>query len=341
MYGILKSDRLRGGIGMAQKVKWGVLGTADIAQSCTIPGMQLDKNCELVAIAGRNPEKVKKFQERFGFHRGYCSYGELLEDPEIEAVYIPLPNHLHYEWVINALEAGKHVLCEKPLGGNEEQVRKMFACAKKHGVFLMEAFAYLHSPWIRAVKQELDSGIIGEPVYMESQFLTSDYDLNNIRMHKESLGGSVYDLGCYSTSMILWMLGEEPSEVQAVAQFTPQGVDSLATGILSFDSGKKAMFTCGMALSGSRSKRLDRFYIHGTNGNIRSDYEFNECGEIQYTVTVEDERTVHIVTAPQNYSLEVIQLGECIRGKATPYISEEFSLLNARTIDRILTQIRY
>ena len=165
-----------------QKIKWGVLGTAGIAKEQTIPGMKEASNCEVYAIAGRNLEKAKEFQEMFGFEKAYGSYEELLQDPEVEAVYIPLPNTLHYEWTVKALEAKKHVLCEKPLAPSEEVARQMIEAAEKNGVLLMEAFAYLHSPFIKAVKAELDAKTIGDVVYMESTFITSDYDISNIRM---------------------------------------------------------------------------------------------------------------------------------------------------------------
>lgn len=326
---------------MNEIVKWGVLGTADIAKGCTIPGMQLAQNCELTAIAGRKPEKVKAYQEQFGFRKAYLSYEELLADPEIQAVYIPLPNSLHCEWVLKALDAGKHVLCEKPIAGNEADAARMFQKAKEKNLFLMEAFAYLHTPWIAAVKQELKDGTIGTPLYMESQFLTSGRDLTDIRMRKETLGGSLYDLGCYNTSMILWMLDEEPVDVQAVAQFTTQKIDILTTGILTFSGGKKAMFNCGMNLDGEDFQRIDRLHIHGTKGTIHSDCRFNQHGEVRYTVTANGKSVEHVMDVPHNYCLEITNLSNCILGKAQPHVTEAFSLRNARTIDRILAQIGY
>ena len=136
-----------------KNVRWGVLGTAGIARSQTIPAMQQAENCDLCAIAGRDPEKARSFQEEFGFEKVYTDYDVLLADPDVEAVYIPLPNDLHYEWVLRALNAGKHVLCEKPLALSEAQEDEMFRTAEANNVYLMEAFAYLHSPLIAAVKR--------------------------------------------------------------------------------------------------------------------------------------------------------------------------------------------
>ena len=143
-------------------VKWGVLGTAAILDRSTAAAMQQAENCELYAIAGRNPEKVARFQQKYGFAVAYSSFDELLADPQVQAVYIPLPNAMHCEWTIRALNAGKHVLCEKPLAPSEADARAMFDAARANGVLLMEAFAYLHSPFVKAVKAELDNGTVGK-----------------------------------------------------------------------------------------------------------------------------------------------------------------------------------
>ena len=324
-----------------RKIKWGVLGTAGIAKSCTIPGMVLAENCELVAIAGRSMEKAKLYQEKFGFARAYDSYEELLADPEIEAVYVPLPNHLHHDWAIKALQAKKHVLCEKPLAPTPELAAEMIQVAQENGVFLMEAFAYLHAPIVTALREELRSGVIGDVVYMETAFITSDYKPTNIRMRKETFGGSVYDLGCYCTSQILWLLEDEPNRVQAIADFSALGVDHLTNAILTFADGKRASFTCGMALATEQARRIDRLMIHGTKGSIRSDVAFNQCGDVTYTVCVDGVETVKTVSVPQNYSLEVEQLGRCISDGETPYVSNEFTMRNARVLAQVLDAIGY
>ena len=188
---------------MMEKVKWGVLGTADIARGQTIPGMTLAEHCERYAVAGRRLEKAESYRAEFGFQRAYGSYDELLADPEVQAVYIPLPNDIHCEWTIKALKAKKHVLCEKPLALCEAQVKEMFAAAEENGVLLMEAFAYLHSPFVKAVKEELDAGTIGEILYFESEFIAGRRPDTDIRLKKETGGGAFYDLGCYPLSMAL------------------------------------------------------------------------------------------------------------------------------------------
>ncbi len=320
------------------KVRWGVLGTADIARGATIPGMQQAENCELFAVAGRSLEKAQAFRDAFGFRKAYGSYEELLADPEVEAVYIPLPNDLHCTWSIRALQAGKHVLCEKPLAVSEAQVKEMFAAAEANGVFLMEAFAYLHSPFVQAVKSELEAGTIGDIRYMESAFITGRRPDTDIRLRKETYGGAMYDLGCYAVSMAMWMIGKEPDTVRASAQFSEKGIDLFTSALLLYDDESVAALDCGMLLPHGR---LDRFRIFGTKGTIVSPVEFNQGGDIPYTITRDGVSETKTVSVRNNYTLEVEQLGRCVRGLENPHVSREFSLLVARVTDRILEAIGY
>jgi len=321
-----------------RKVRWGVLGTADIAKGQTIPGMLLAEHCELYAIAGRKIEKAKDYQETFGFQKAYGSYDELLADPEAEAVYIPLPNDLHCEWTIKALKAGKHVLCEKPLAVSEEQVREMFRTAEENHVLLMEAFAYLHSPYVRAIKEEVSSGAIGEIRYLESSFITGRRPDTDIRLRRETFGGAMYDLGCYPSSLALWLLGKEPDTVQAVAQFSDKQIDLFTAALLEYQDGPVVKLDCGMVLTDGR---MDRLYISGTKGEIESTTEFNQCGETRYTVRRNGKEETKTVTAPNNYALEAEQLSRCILTGEKPHVNKDFSLLVARVTDRILKEAGY
>ena len=326
-----------------KKIKWGVIGTAGIARSCTIPGMQQADNCELYAIAGRNIDKAEQFKEAFGFEKAYGSYKELLDDPEVEAVYIALPNTLHYEWAVKAMQSGKHVLCEKPLAPSEQQVKELFDTAKENHVYLMEAFAYLHSPYITAIRKEIEEGTIGEVRYIDSAFITSDYKKENIRMRRETLGGCTYDLGVYSTSLTLVMMNEEPENIKASAVFSEEQVDKLTSVVMEFAGGKKAAFTCGMTLATEQDRRLDRLEIDGTKGSITGTrFAFNGDGELSYTICTADGREeVKTIEVPQNYRLEAEQFGRCITEGEMPAVTEEFSVKNARIVDRILKEIGY
>ena len=226
-------------------VKWGILGTANIAKKCTIPGIMDGENCELYAIAGRDAKKVESFKEQFGFVKGYVDYEKLLEDPEVQAVYIPLPKNIHKECVIKALRAGKNVLCEKPLAMNAKEAEEMFAVAKEEGKILMEAYAYLHSPYIDSLRLDLESGIIGDVDYIETEFLTQGYT-ENFRLHKELGGGAVYDLGCYCTTMIRSLFDGDIELVFADAEFGETDVDVFASVLLRIDKKIRASFNVGM-----------------------------------------------------------------------------------------------
>lgn len=329
-------DRMR-------KIKWGVMGTAYIFERDTARGMSLAKNCELTAIAGRSMEKAEAFGKKYGFERVYGSYGELLEDPEVEAVYLPLPNTFHYEWAIRALQHGKHVLCEKPLAPSAEQAREMFRTAKENHVILMEAFAYQHSPYIKEIRKLIEEGEIGELRYVEAALITSDYDRSNIRMRKETLGGCTYDLGVYALSFVQRMTGMSPARIHTSASLSKEGIDAYTTAILEYENGSKAHIDCGMVLETEKNSSLDRFQIHGSKGSIASvDFGFNAPGTLSYRLrTFDGKDELRSVEVPNNYCLEVEQMGRSIAGEEKPYVTEEFSVALAETVDRILEGIGY
>ena len=324
-----------------EKVKWGVLGTANIARGCTIPGMKQVECCELCAIAGRDMQKAQDFKNEFGFEKAYGSYEELLDDPEVQAVYVPLPNSLHLQYVKEALEKGKHVLCEKPLALTAGEAREMFETAKKNDRLLMEAYAYLHSPHIRRLKNDVKSGVIGDVHYIESAFITQGYK-EDFRLHKELGGGAMYDLGCYCTTMILSLIDSETDFIKADAEFSDLGVDLMTGAIIRFKNGARAAFNVGMILGEESNFRFDRLYIHGSKGSIRSDVEYNREGDVGYKIYTSDdgiiERRIHV---PQNYALEIEQFSRCILFGEEPHISPEFSVRNSELMDKILERIGY
>ena len=322
------------------KVKWGILGTANIARWGMIPGMKKADNCELYAIAGRSLEKAEKYKEEFGFKKAFGSYDDLLDDPEVQAVYIPLPNDIHIKWVKEALKKKKHVLCEKPLALNANEVKEMFDTARENGVYLMEAYAYLHSPYIASLKEDVKSGIIGEVDYMESAFITQGYK-EDFRLHKELGGGAMYDLGCYCTTMFLSLTDSDPVFVKADAEFSDLGVDLNTAAILKFENGIRASFNVGMILGENTNSRFDRLFIHGSKGSIRSEVEYNQEGEVSYKIYTNDGVIERKVTNPHNYSLEIEQMGRCILNEEKPFITEEFSLKNAKLIDTVLSEIGF
>ena len=322
------------------KVKWGVLGTANVAAWGTIPGMKQAESCELYAIAGRSLEKAENYKERFGFEKAYGSYDELLQDKEVQAIYVPLPNNLHLPWVKKALEAGKNVLCEKPIALNSDEVREMYQTAKDNNVLLMEAYAYLHSPYVLSLRKDIDSGIIGEVDYIDTAFVTQGYK-EDIRLYKDLGGGAMYDLGCYCTTMILTLTDSEPDMVLADAEFSDKGVDIFTAGLIRFKNGVRASFNVGMMLGENTNARYDRLYIHGTKGYIRSETEYNQEGAVSYKIYTEEGVIEREIQVPNNYALETEQFSKCIAEGENPHVTPEFTLRNAELIDSVLKKIGY
>ena len=319
-------------------VKWGILGTANIARWATIPGIKLAKNASLYAVAGRSLEKAKSFADEYGFEKYYGSYDELLADKDVQAVYVPLPNGLHKEWVIKALKAKKHVLCEKPLALNASDAEEMFAAANENGVNLMEAYAYLHSPYVQSLKADVKSGIIGDVDFIDTAFVTQGYK-EDIRLYKELGGGAFYDLGCYCSTMILSLIDSQVVDVKAAAEFTDKGVDAMTTGFVRFENGARASFNVGMIFGQESNSRFDRLYVHGSKGCIKSDVEYNQAGKLSYTIHVGGKTIKRKVKAPQNYSLEIQNLSDCVLNGASPFVSQEFSIKNAKFLDAVFKEI--
>ena len=324
-----------------RKIKWGVLGTASIARGCTVPGMKQAKNCELYAVASRDIKKAEAFKEEFGFQKAYGSYDELLSDKEVEAVYIPLPNNLHYEWCVKAMKAGKHVLCEKPMVPTKAQAEELFAIAKECGVFLMEAFAYLHTPYISALREEIRNKTIGDIRYIESAFMVQSCPMTDFRMHKENYGGAFYDLGCYSISQMVWLLDSIPNHAEAITEYTDENIDIFTTAYLKFPGDIRASLSCGMFFGLNTNSRMDRLFIRGTNGAIKSDTEFNQSGKISYTIYKDGKRAKKTFKVRQNYALEIEDLGNAILSDVPPVISPEFSIKNATAMDLVLSAMKY
>ncbi|MGD9228753.1 MAG: Gfo/Idh/MocA family oxidoreductase, partial [Desulfobacterales bacterium] len=209
---------------MTKAVKWGVLGNATIARRCVMPAISKSVNGTLHALATRSTEHAGKVASENSIAHIYDSYDALLMDPEIDAVYIPLPNHLHRLWALNALNAGKHVLCEKPLACNAKEAREMVSAARDTGLLLMEALMYRFHPRSRRIKQMVAEGRIGTPCLVRSAFCfrmrEKDWtNTDNVRLKPEMGGGALLDVGCYSVSVARWLLGAEPTQVQAQAVY--------------------------------------------------------------------------------------------------------------------------
>jgi predicted dehydrogenase len=265
-------------------VRWGILGTANIAIKQVIPAVLQADRCEVVAIASRNQHRAEKVAETFGITRAHGSYGQLLNDDEIDAVYIPLPNHMHAEWAISAARAGKHVLCEKPIALSSAEAETMISAARDNGVILREAFMYQFHPAWQRTRELVESGEIGEVVAIDSWFSYFNDDPDNIRNVLDYGGGALMDIGCYCIHVSRLLFGSEPTAIKAAVRRDRQfGVDIVTSGVLEFGD-RIATFGCS-----TRTEPDQRVDIYGTKGRIRIVTAGGEPPVAPATVTLEFE----------------------------------------------------
>ena len=319
-------------------VKWGVLGCAKI-NNRVVPAINACERAELVAIASRSEEKVAEQAEQFGAAKRYVGYEELLADPEVDAVYNPLPNALHAEWTIRAAEAGKHILCEKPLAVNAAEGAKMVDAAKTSGVLLMEAFMYRHHPQHRVMREAIAAGKIGEPRLVRASFSYHLPPCENVRWSKPLEGGALMDVGCYCVNASRFVFAAEPERAHAVARFhTEPGreVDWLLTGILEFPGDRLAQIDCSMLTMGRNC-----YEVIGTEGRILVPASFVP-GSADTTVVVTSggkaEETV--IDGIDQYQLEVDHFCECIQEGGGLRAPAEDGVANMRAIDMLFAAAR-
>jgi predicted dehydrogenase len=319
-------------------VRWGVLGYARIARESLIPAIRRSTNSEFCAIASRDEGRLSDCRGRFGEVRAYRGYDELLKDPEIEAVYIPLPNSLHREWTIRAAERGKHVLCEKPLGLNAGECRAMIAACESNGVILMEAFMYRYTHRTREVMDVLRSGVLGEVKFVGSTFRFLLTNPASIKLKPELGGGSLYDVGCYPINLAGLVAdavaGAQPGDTRpesVAAEFVREGgVDLGFSAILRYSSGLIASLNGGF-----NAHRSVHSEIVGTQGALEiPDTFFDNAGAL--TAVTGDKRTEIPVAESDRYRAEVEDFAGAIRDRRPPLFGLAETVRNAETLDRLL-----
>ena len=322
-----------------RKLRWGVLGYARIARVSVIPAIRRSRNSVFHALASRESAKIAEAQTLFpGLTRTYEGYGGLLRDPEVDAVYIPLPNALHRAWTIRALEEGKHVLCEKPLGLNAGEVREMLAAAKANGRTLMEAFMYRYTDRTSQVCEVVRSGALGEVKFIEASFR---FLLNNpasIKLRPELGGGALYDVGCYPVNFAGMVAdlqgggeGTARPESAAVECVRTGGVDEIFSALLRYPSGLIAALHCGF----NAHVRVAAEIV-GTQGVLEVPEPFLAAAG---TLTLKrgDERRDIPVAASDRYRGEVEDFAEAVLRGRPPQFGLAETLRNAEVIDRLLT----
>jgi predicted dehydrogenase len=307
---------------------WGIISTADINRK-VIPGAQASPEVDLIAVASREQSRADAYAQQWGIERAYGSYEALLADPDVEAVYISLPNTMHCEWSIRALEAGKHVLCEKPLSRHPDEVEAAFDTAERTGRLLSEAFMYRHNPQTAKLRVLIDAGAVGEPRVVRSAFSYSLYDADNIRLRTDVEGGSLMDVGCYCVSGSRLVAGAEPASVYGQARIGDTGTDWVFTGSLRFPGDVLAIFDCGTSLP-----ERDELEVIGTEGSLFLDdpwhctmpvIEHRRDGSLE---RIELDRA-------DSYRLELENMSDAIRGEAELLLGREDALGQARALEAL------
>jgi predicted dehydrogenase len=319
------------------KLRWGVLGAARIATQKVIPAMQQGEWSEVVAIASRDEAKAGRAAQAAGIPRAYGSYEALLADPDVEAIYNPLPNHLHVPWTVRAAEAGKHVLCEKPVALNADDARSLIEVRDRTGVIIQEAFMIrAHPQWMRVV-DEVRAGTLGELRAYSGVFSYFNDDPANIRNRAEYGGGALMDIGCYLVHTARMVFGREPARVSgAIERDSRTGIDRVTALGLDFDPGQ-AVGLCATQMVPSQ-----RVQIFGTRGRLEIEIPFNAPPDRPCRLFLDDgsrlgapPQTIELPVANQ-YTLQGDLFSVAVRKKSQPSYPLEDSIRNMRVIDAIV-----
>ena len=317
-----------------KKVQWGVLGAASIAVRKVIPGMQKGAHSEVTAIASRDKKKAEEAAHALGIPKVYGSYEELLKDGEIEAVYNPLPNHLHVPWSIKAAEAGKHVLCEKPISLSVAEAKTLLATRDRTRVKIGEAFMVkTHPQWLR-VREIIRSGTIGELQSAMCVFSYFNRDPGNVRHKVEWGGGGLLDIGCYPITMSRFIFDDEPTRVAGVLGRDPDfGTDRLASAILEFPSGQ-SVFTCS-----TQSAYFQRMHFLGASGRVEIEVPWNAPNDRPCRIVIADVMgaTPKIEEFPvvDQYTIQGDEFSLAIRGEREVPVPLEDAIKNMAVIEAI------
>ncbi|MBZ5617701.1 MAG: Gfo/Idh/MocA family oxidoreductase [Acidobacteriia bacterium] len=320
-----------------QKVRWGILGVARIATVKVIPAMQRGELCEITGIASRDRGKAEEAARRLGIPRAYGSYEEMLADPQIEAVYNPLPNHFHVPWSIRAAEAGKHVLCEKPIALSAAEALQLIAARDRTGVTIGEAFmVQTHPQWVRTMDL-VRSGRIGQLRFAMGSFGYFNRAPENIRNIREYGGGGLMDIGCYPIKTSRMVFGEEPTRVSGTLVPDPSfGVDILASAILDYPSGQ-CVFACSTQVVPHQSMQF-----FGTTGRIELEIPFNAVPNRTSRIRIDDGSDilgsgikVEEFAPCDQYTIQGDLFSRAVRGGGAPSVPLEDSVKNMAVIDAI------
>ncbi len=329
---------------MNERVRWGVLGNATIARVCVIPAIQKSRNGTVVALATRSPETAREVVRQNRIPRLYDSYADLVIDPEIDAVYIPLPNHLHRPWTLAALAAGKPVLCEKPLACSAAEADEMSRAAAAAGLPLMEALMYRFHPRSRRIRQMVRDGAIGTLRLVRTAFCFRMEDElmrsgDNFRLNPATGGGALLDVGCYGVSLARWLFGSEPLQVQAQAEVNAAGIDVNLVGSLAFAGGGLA------SLEVSFVSALQQTYsVIGNEGAIDLPHDafipWENEAVFRLRGKTEEAGKKIVIPGADEYRLMVEHFADAVRGAVAPAYPVADSVANLTVLDALAEAVR-
>lgn len=316
------------------KTKWGILSTAKIGVEKVIPAIQKANNCEVIAIASCAVEKAESAAKKLGIAKSYGNYEALLNDPDIEVIYNPLPNHLHVEWTIKALEHGKHVLCEKPIGLNATEGKKLIKAAQEYpNLKVMEAFMYrFHPQWIN-VKELVAAKVIGNVKNIQSYFSYFNIDPQNIRNKLEVGGGALMDIGCYCISFARFIFEHEPARVNGLMVRDPQmEVDIQTSALLDFENGRTSQFVCSTQLM-----PFQRVQILGDEGRIEVDIPVNTPPDQKVKITLfkKEQTEVILFDAVDQYTCQAKAFSKAVLNNSEVPVGLSDAILNMKVIDAV------
>jgi predicted dehydrogenase len=319
-----------------QKIRWGIISTAGIGRRAVIPAIRASRNGLLAGIASRDAARAAQFATENGFARSFGSYEALLDDPAIDAVYNPLPNSLHHEWTIKAIQAGKHVLCEKPLAMNAAQCAEMIAAAKQHGVLLMEAFMYRFHPRSQQVFGMVHTGKLGDVRLIQAGFTFRVTNPANIRLSYELGGGALMDVGCYCVNVSRTLANAEPEAVQATARWASSGVDEQLVGSLRFPGGLIAQIDCSLSM-----ERRMSYQVAGSDGWIAVPQAFLPGkAPTVFTHTSAAGEILHESPGVDQYQLMVEHFADCILNREPLLYPPAEGMANMRVIEALYRSAR-
>jgi len=328
---------------MTEKVRWGILSTAAIGTKQVIPAIQTASNCEVVAIASRDLQRARAAADQLDIPQAYGSYEQLLDDEDVDAIYNPLPNHLHREWTIAAARAGKHVLCEKPLALSSSAAQEMVDVCSAEGVKLMEAFMYrLHPSWVK-VRDLLSSGLIGDLHAVQTRFAYFNNDPEDIRNQEDKGGGALMDIGCYAINLSRMLFASEPTRVHASILRDPGfGTDIVTSALLDFGDGH-----AGFVVS-TQSAPDQRVHLLGSDGRIEVEIPFNSPPDRETRVfltqagdaPVESEAVTISFPPVNQYTIQAERFAQAVLDEAPVPTAPEDGVANMRVIERIFEAAR-